>query len=235
MVLSVYTNRNTCPRSLFIQTDHFLPFLQVISIALDKRVYKVNSFLIWPWKPMLWIFIRSASIYVFMEKLEMSWQSSIPPTICLSLQIAKVEKGHNSFLFFSKVNQVIYSSTLISSPSFKALAQIDIEMSCQEKCDKWTDKWTNSNIPLLLLQSWGHKKKISIVPYLKLWMFVKCRHSVSRAMTLTRLHVKQNLTWAASSENMSFSTYKQHIFRSFCTSGPSPSFNTIYNYSERAQ
>ena len=57
----------------------------------------------------------------------------MPPTICLSIQNAEIRKRHNSdkihlffffFFFFSKVNHVVYSSSPINSPCFKALAQI---------------------------------------------------------------------------------------------------------------
>ena len=55
----------------------------------------------------------------------------MPQLLCLSIQIVKVGKGHNSLIrFFSpKINQVVYSSSTISSPSFKALAPIVSEVS----------------------------------------------------------------------------------------------------------
>ena len=63
----------------------------------------------------------------------------VPPTIGLSIQNAKVVKGHNSdkiihFSFFFFSNQVVYHSAPISSPRFKAPVQI-------EKHDERMNRW----------------------------------------------------------------------------------------------
>ena len=64
----------------------------------------------------------------------------MPPTKCLSkclsIQNAKYGKEHDigkiNPIFFSKVNQVIYSTSQMSLPSFKALAQMVFEISCSQ-------------------------------------------------------------------------------------------------------
>ena len=58
------------------------------------------------------------------------------PTIYMSVQNAKVKKGHNSYKINSicfKVNEAIYSSAPICSQSFKALAQKVIEILLKRK------------------------------------------------------------------------------------------------------
>ena len=55
------------------------------------------------------------------------------PNYILVSTKCKVKKGHNSHkadLIIFYVNQLSYSSALVSSPSFKALAQIVIKISC---------------------------------------------------------------------------------------------------------
>ena len=57
------------------------------------------------------------------------------PTICLSIQNAKVQKGHNADKinqFVLKVNQGIYLLSPISSPSFQVPYSNSYEITCLE-------------------------------------------------------------------------------------------------------
>ena len=81
------------------------------------------------------------------------------PTICLSKENAKVEKGDNSdktnqICFFSKVNQVIYSSSQIRSSSFKSLARTLFENLFHKislKVAELADKKKITEAPFLFL------------------------------------------------------------------------------------
>ena len=67
------------------------------------------------------------------NKLELAFVKHYAHTICLPLNMAKLVTCQNSINFFgicSKVNQVIYSSSLISWPSYTPLVQIVFMISC---------------------------------------------------------------------------------------------------------
>ena len=55
--------------------------------------------------------------------------------------MTKFSKGHNSgkirWFFFFKFNQGIYSSSPVSWPNFKPLAQIVFELSCWQRTSIW--------------------------------------------------------------------------------------------------
>ena len=78
---------------------------------------------------------RCATSLYNSHHLEQTRNVCLWKTIFLSLQNAKVEKGHylpDFFSYFSVVNQVTYLSVSISLPSLKALAQIVIEIAYKQ-------------------------------------------------------------------------------------------------------
>ena len=60
--------------------------------------------------------------------------NTMPPTIGLSITNANIGKGHNSdsIVFLFRISFLIYSSSPVSSPSFKALVQINCEISSSQ-------------------------------------------------------------------------------------------------------
>ena len=83
------------------------------------------------------------------------------PTICMSIQNAKVRKRHNSDkinpIFFLKINQVIYYSVPVSSKLHRLISNSYQDILLTRKAWNMDKQMTQRNMPLQLLQSLGHK------------------------------------------------------------------------------
>ena len=158
------------------------------ALFLNQIIKKMLIFLLLFCKNMLWVIIRSTSIRrpttCFHKETKKVFVKQYAPNYYMLVHL-KTRVGKGAILlrklirfFFSKVNQVIYSSAQISSLNFKALAQIFIKISCaQERCDEGRiDELSERQMndpkaicPSNLFKDMGIKREIQFV-YLELWL-----------------------------------------------------------------
>ena len=91
----------------------------IIIIDLDKSVYQVNIFLIFPWKRILWVLIRSASVRCFLcvPQNTFSWRNK---------KIMKAFGLKKSILSRAKCNVIVLQSIGINPESAKHCIVADV-------------------------------------------------------------------------------------------------------------